>query len=247
MLAEAFAFQRTRDRLANSSRLALVGVYAGLSPDDGDWEAIAFARATPILEAASQAVVDATTTYASAVLDAVEAGAGRGLTPMTVAMDEVGDVVVTSRRPYNTYGWRGWEVRVDGTKVDAPVKRFRFYLSEGLSEEEARRKTASYVKSLSDAQLRAVERLTVNNTVGFRKQYLRKDASWLRVTDGDPCGWCRVVADRYYSDEAAMFSAGWHASCGCTWALATRDVEQRVNPGSLSRSEQSELMRSAYA
>jgi hypothetical protein len=44
---------------------------------------------------------------------------------------------------------------------------------------------------------------------------------WVRVPDARACGWCKVVADRLYTEEGVK--GQWHAYCRCTWRLATPD------------------------
>ena len=52
---------------------------------------------------------------------------------------------------------------------------------------------------------------------------------WIRVTDGDPCAFCAMLAGRgpVYGDTTATFSA--HDRCGCTAELIYRD--DHVWPG----------------
>ena len=52
---------------------------------------------------------------------------------------------------------------------------------------------------------------------------------WARVTDGNPCYWCAMLASRgpvYKTRETAGANARWHDHCGCTVELVYSDAYQ---------------------
>lgn len=57
-------------------------------------------------------------------------------------------------------------------------------------------------------------RLTIARTAGRD----RRAVGWRRVTDGDPCAFCAMLASRgpVYRDAAAADGIMYHAHCGCT-------------------------------
>lgn len=112
--------------------------------------------------------------------------------------------------------------------ISAPPKRLLSHLAAGLDYAEAMLETANYVGRLTSTATRAaeqagraarapdvVEYVPRSRTARRRKQ----NVLYVRVPDVRACGWCRVVADRLYTEEGVKGS--WHAFCRCTWRLAT--------------------------
>lgn len=58
----------------------------------------------------------------------------------------------------------------------------------------------------------------------------RQAMAWRRIPQGGACGWCRVVADRLYTDASARAGRAWHNYCRCTWRLVTPDESREWKP-----------------
>ena len=58
----------------------------------------------------------------------------------------------------------------------------------------------------------------------------RSPKRWIRVTQGGACGFCRVTADRVYSDRAKGRGSQWHTYCRCTWRLASPTEAREFTP-----------------
>lgn len=88
---------------------------------------------------------------------------------------------------------------------------------------DARRRGASVAEARASGITRAVGSAIKFAADGGRSALLgavagdREAIGYQRVTDGDPCAWCRMIASRgiiRYSAETAGFQA--HPHCGCT-------------------------------
>ena len=113
--------------------------------------------------------------------------------------------------------------------LEAPPKRMNRLLADGLDYADALDTTSGYVRRLTTTTARTAEQAAraqradaVANALpadyDSRRSRGRKVLNYRRVPDARACGWCRVVADRLYSEEGV--SGRWHAFCRCTWRLA---------------------------
>lgn len=113
--------------------------------------------------------------------------------------------------------------------LEGPPKRMNRLLAQGLDYADALETTSGYVRRLTTTTARTAEQSAraqradavaqaLPEDYDSRRRRGRKQLTYKRVPDARACGWCRVVADRLYSEEGA--SGSWHAFCRCTWRLA---------------------------
>lgn len=135
--------------------------------------------------------------------------------------------VVVARRYYR--GYRAAELRARGA-VDvfkaAPFKtdqaraallanlgKLRELVGRGVDPFEAGRRVGLETSREAVEYVLDGARESIMNTVQVDDQAV----GWYRVTDGDPCAFCALMASRgvaYKSQSSASFGA--HPSCGCT-------------------------------
>lgn len=121
--------------------------------------------------------------------------------------------------------------------LSSPPARMGNLLAQGAEYADALQNTAGYVRRLTSTTARAAEQAGraqradavaaalpddyYQGAGGKLNRRRRKGAGGLRYTrvpDGRACGWCRVVADRLYTE--AGVAGQWHGFCRCTWRLA---------------------------
>lgn len=102
-----------------------------------------------------------------------------------------------------------------------PVRVKRLILS-GMSSADAYRAALTKFAGMARRQAMMGGRLTVAATSGAD----RKAVGWRRVTDGNPCAFCAMLASRgpVYRDAAAADGVQYHAHCGCTAEPAYSNV-----------------------
>jgi len=131
--------------------------------------------------------------------------------------------------------------------LEAPPKRMNNLLSQGMDYADALETTSGYVRRLTTTTARSAEQAAraqradaVANALpddyDSRRRRGRKVLNYRRVPDGRACGWCRVVADRLYSEDGV--SGQWHAFCRCTWRLAVPSDSATLGQYSRGRWEQ---------
>lgn len=129
--------------------------------------------------------------------------------------------------------------------LSSPPVRMRSLVAEGMQYADALGNTAGYVRRLASTTARAAEQAGraqraaavadalpddyYQGAGGKLKRRRRKGPGGLRYTrvpDARACGWCRVVADRLYTE--AGVAGQWHGFCRCTWRLAVAADAQRL-------------------
>jgi hypothetical protein len=93
----------------------------------------------------------------------------------------------------------------------ARVKRL---IGAGMGAAEAYNAALTKFGGIVRRQTMMGGRLTVARTAGHD----RRAVGWRRVTDGNPCAFCAMLASRgpVYKDAASADGIQYHAHCGCT-------------------------------
>lgn len=94
-----------------------------------------------------------------------------------------------------------------------PVRVKRLILS-GMAAADAYQAALTKFAGMARRQAMMGGRLTVAATSGRD----RKAVGWRRVTDGNPCAFCAMLASRgpVYRDAASAAGLQYHSHCGCT-------------------------------
>lgn len=108
--------------------------------------------------------------------------------------------------------------------VGSAIKRWRRLLAEGMDPDEARKAAGFYQERLILDELRATELRAAERAIGnYAPRTGRKTLQYQRVPNATACGFCRLVADKLYSLDAALADMtsgeGWHTGCECGWAF----------------------------
>lgn len=98
-------------------------------------------------------------------------------------------------------------------RVAGPV-RIKRLIAAGMGAQEAFDGAFTKYAGMVRRQSMMGGRLTVARTAGRD----RRAVGWRRVTDGNPCAFCAMLASRgpVYRDAAAADGNQYHAHCGCT-------------------------------
>lgn len=98
-------------------------------------------------------------------------------------------------------------------KFAGPVRIKRLILA-GMKSADAYGAALTKFAGMARRQAMMGGRLTVAATAGRD----RKAVGWRRVTDGNPCAFCAMLASRgpVYRDAAAADGLMYHAHCGCS-------------------------------
>lgn len=101
----------------------------------------------------------------------------------------------------------------EALRLAGPV-RIKRLIAAGMTATEAYEKAFVKFGGMARRQTMMGGRLTVAATAGRD----RKAVGWRRVTDGNPCAFCAMLASRgpVYRDAAAADGLQYHAHCGCT-------------------------------
>lgn len=114
-------------------------------------------------------------------------------------------------------------------RVAGPI-RVKQLIAQGVDREEAHRLAFTKFAGIATRQALMGGRLTVARTTGRD----RRAIGWRRVTDGNPCAFCAMLASRgpVYRDAASADGLQYHAHCGCTaepmyseWVPTEREQE----------------------
>lgn len=141
---------------------------------------------------------------------------------------EIGrDATVVMRAPDGT---------PDALLLAGPV-RIKRLIAGGLGALEAYESAFTKFAGMVRRQSMMGGRLTVAATAGRD----RRAFGWRRVTDGNPCAFCAMLASRgpVYKDAASADGLQYHAHCGCT---AEPSYSAKWTP-----TEEEEQFRDAYA
>lgn len=121
----------------------------------------------------------------------------------------------------------------------SPMLAARVAISEGDDPVGAMAAAATRVSVLSTSAIREAEQRALNDfldglTLETEFEYTEVDADggettqkapirFRRITQDGACGFCRVTADRLYSEKARDASplGSWHTFCRCTWRQVT--------------------------
>lgn len=92
--------------------------------------------------------------------------------------------------------------------------RVKRLIAAGMGAAEAYEAALTKFGGMARRQAMMGGRLTVAATAGQD----RRAVGWRRVTDGNPCAFCAMLASRgpVYRDAAAADGIQYHAHCGCT-------------------------------
>lgn len=101
----------------------------------------------------------------------------------------------------------------DALQLSGPV-RIKRLIAGGMGAQEAYDGAFTKFEGMVRRQSMMGGRLTVAKTAGRD----RRAVGWRRVTDGNPCAFCAMLASRgpVYKDAAAADGLMYHAHCGCT-------------------------------
>lgn len=102
---------------------------------------------------------------------------------------------------------------VAALRFAGPVRVKRLILA-GFTAADAYQAALTKFAGMARRQAMMGGRLTVAATAGRD----RKAVGWRRVTDGDPCAFCAMLASRgpVYKDAASADGIMYHSHCGCT-------------------------------
>lgn len=122
-------------------------------------------------------------------------------------------------------------------------------LASGQSPQEARQTALTRVSGAVTRHALAGGRDTIISSVGADKH----SEGWARVTDGDPCAFCAMLAGRgpvYKSEFTADFQAHDHCGCvaepiypGATWPGRAREFHDLYNQATRDAAASGELDR----
>lgn len=92
--------------------------------------------------------------------------------------------------------------------------RIKQLIGAGMDRDEAYDRAFTKYAGIVRRQTMMGGRLTIARTTGRD----RRAIGWRRVTDGNPCAFCAMLASRgpVYRDAAAADGLQYHAHCGCT-------------------------------
>lgn len=149
----------------------------------------------------------------------------------------------------------GWFEEDFDRWATSPMVRSRWLVSEGMDAQDAIGDAATRVATLSSSVTRVAEEHAIRDLsdilqiseFGFeleveivpeqeRSGLPRHDGRprlrYRRITQQGACGFCRVAADRLYTEKAkeAHPFGNFHAMCRCTWRLTTEKEVQRWEP-----------------
>lgn len=98
-------------------------------------------------------------------------------------------------------------------RIAGPV-RVKKLIAGGMDAEEAHSAAFTKYSGIVRRQTMMGGRLTVARTTGRDLRAI----GWRRVTDGNPCAFCAMLASRgpVYRDGASADGLQYHAHCGCT-------------------------------
>ncbi|WP_323986211.1 VG15 protein [Microbacterium plantarum] len=98
-------------------------------------------------------------------------------------------------------------------QLAGPV-RVKQLISAGMDPEQAYRAARTKFEGVASRQALMGGRLTIAAT----SQRDRRSIGWRRVTDGNPCAFCAMLASRgpVYRDASTAEGLKYHAHCGCT-------------------------------
>lgn len=101
----------------------------------------------------------------------------------------------------------------DALRLSGPI-RIKRLIAGGMDADQAYSAAFTKYAGMVRRQSMMGGRLTVARTAGRD----RRAVGWRRVTDGNPCAFCAMLASRgpVYRDAAAADGIQYHAHCGCT-------------------------------
>lgn len=101
----------------------------------------------------------------------------------------------------------------DALRIAGPV-RVKQLIGTGMEPDEAYAAALTKYAGIVQRQTLMGGRLTIARTTGRD----RRAIGWRRVTDGNPCAFCAMLASRgpVYRDAASSAGLQYHAHCGCT-------------------------------
>lgn len=101
----------------------------------------------------------------------------------------------------------------DALRFSGPV-RIKRLIGAGMGAQEAYESAFTKYAGSALRQSMMGGRLTIAKTAGAD----RRAVGWRRVTDGNPCAFCAMLASRgpVYKDAAAADGLMYHSNCGCT-------------------------------
>lgn len=121
-------------------------------------------------------------------------------------------------------------------------------LNRGASPQQAQDRAFTQTSGSVTRQVLSGGRETILQSVSEDKEAL----GWARVTDGDPCTFCALLAGRgpVYKADTVDFEAHDHCSCGAMpfyqgaeWPGRAREFQDLYNEAILEAREQGELQR----
>jgi hypothetical protein len=120
-------------------------------------------------------------------------------------------------------------VTATALEVAGPV-RVKQLIGQGFDRAEAHRLAFTKYAGIAARQSLMGGRLTVARTTGRD----RRAIGWRRVTDGNPCAFCAMLAARgpVYRDASSAAGLQYHGHCGCsaeptysTWEASEREQQ----------------------
>lgn len=101
----------------------------------------------------------------------------------------------------------------DALRIAGPI-RVKQLIASGMDPEEAHQAAFRKYAGMVKRQTMMGGRLTIARTTGRD----RRAIGWRRVTDGNPCAFCAMLASRgpVYRDAASADGLQYHSDCGCT-------------------------------
>jgi len=133
----------------------------------------------------------------------------------------------------------GWLEEDFNVWKQSPMVASRIAISKGLDPAEALTAGATRVTRLAGTAVREAEQraldefieglsdieveVTLEEVDAPKPKVKKEKVSFRRITQQGSCGWCRVAADRLYSEKAKRDHplGAWHEYCRCTWRKVT--------------------------
>lgn len=113
--------------------------------------------------------------------------------------------------------------------ADSAASAFNARLGRGLTPEDAAEQVHNYLTRVAADTPYWSANMTARDVIGVDPRFYRR---YRRMLSPDACEWCRMTADRGYTEANVAFSA--HAHCKCTIGPEIRPATSRwsINYGS---------------